>query len=205
MNCNYNQDQNKNSDKKTSNEKSPPIQNKEITNFSTQSEIEEDKTLHYDLPETHIKSWNEEEPYRIIPVPHSDDALDNLAELYNQSVNDRSARQTFWDKYPNIFRIGNINAVDQSLGKATEIEFQEVPNGDFLAIENPIDKKYMVVPQFDITIKDTTYQEGGISFAFNCDNYVPSYSYSNVKVHSPAVFNRSGDKWNLSKKGNLIL
>lgn len=149
-------------------------------------------------------SWMDEERYRKAAI-NIQDPLDDLKDHYNLGVNNRSARQYFWDKYPEVFRIGNKNAVEQALGKSSETEFREVANGDFLAIKNSADGNYMVVPQFDITIKDTTYQEGGIGVAFICQNYDPDSSYSNVKVARPATFERNGDKWKLIKEGELIL
>lgn len=154
--------------------------------------------------EPKVNHWDDEKPPRRIDVPHND-PLNDLKDYYNLGVNNRSARPYFWDKYPEVFRIGNKNAVEQALGISSKTEFREVANGDFLAIENPKDGNYLVVPQFDITIENTTYQEGGIGVAFICQNYDPASSYSNVKVVRPAIFERNGDKWKLIKEGELIL
>ncbi len=123
-----------------------------------------------------------------------------LVNLYNRGVDDRTARNEFWEKF-SITRIGNNNAVAQRMGEVSEPDFRESGSGDFLAVQNDDNQTYLVVPLFDTTITSSTYNEGGIGFAFDCQNYNPQSAYSVVKVGKPALFKQEGERWFLVENG----
>ena len=111
---------------------------------------------------------------------------------------------SFGEKY-SITRIGNNNAVAQRMGEVSEPDFRESGNGEFLAVQDTDNQIYLVVPQFDTTVTSSTYNEGGIGFAFECRNYNPESSYSIANVESPAIFQLDREKWLLTTPGSLTL
>jgi hypothetical protein len=142
-----------------------------------------------DIPEI-VEDVPPEPPEKFIP-------------LYNRAVTDRAARDKFSKQFQ-FLQLGNKNSLEQHLGHASEPEFRETTNGDFLAATND-ERIYYVVPQFDITITPQSFVSGGINYAFECPNHDPNLSYSDIKVKRPAQFERRDDQWILKKQGELIL
>ncbi len=146
-----------------------------------------------------------EEPYRRIDVPQSLSPTNEFIRQYNQACVDRRERQLFWENYKNFTHFGNKNAAAQARGEDTDFDFRTKDGGDFIAVKLPNDDRYFVVPQFDTTINNTTYKEGGFGVVFECLNYQPGYSYSSIKVEEPAVFKQTGDQWTLINPGKMFL
>lgn len=150
----------------------------------------------------HSEYINEEPISTLVQSAEGGDSM--LQELYNQAVTDRSIRPQFWAKY-NAITLGNKNAVEQRLGRATEPDFREASNGDFIAIKRD-QGVYFVLPQFDLTLTPQKYTEGGVKSIFDCPNYDSKSSYSNIKVRRPAILERRGGEcWKILKAGELIL
>ncbi len=128
-----------------------------------------------------------------------------IITLYNRGISERSDRNLFWETFP-IIRIGNANAVAQGLGEVFAPDFRETGNGDFLAIKCD-NQSYFVVPLFDTTITPSAFNEGGISYAFDCPGYDSQSARSILKVNKAATFRRGGGQWFLvdGGKGELVL
>ncbi|MFN0139885.1 MAG: hypothetical protein ACKVQW_07330 [Pyrinomonadaceae bacterium] len=126
-----------------------------------------------------------------------------LTELYNEAIGKRELRDALWQQFQ-ITQIENINAVEQRLGNTIKPEFRQSESGNFYAVDNPTERKFLVVPKFDLTVKQTNY-ESTIKFVFECRGFDEVSSYSQVRVLHPAVFVKNGDTWELDKKGELLL
>lgn len=136
----------------------------------------------------------------------SDDSLNpyaQITQLYNQGVDDRTARDKFRNEYP-IIRLGNNKAVEQRLGEVGQPEFRKLDNGNFLAVPKAQGTFY-VLPWFDSTLNSSAYNEGGFSHVFVCPSYEPESAYTVLRVKRPAIFRQDGDTWTRVEKGELIL
>ncbi len=157
--------------------------------------------------QTEIHGFTEsyqEDPYPRFDVPELIDERDEFTNIYNSATDDRSVRQKLRDKYQ-TFLFGNRNAFAQAQGTATKAEFYSNNSGDFIAVQSSNGFEFLVVPQFDITINDTTFNEGGFGYVFDCIGYQEGGSYSDFQVVHPAIFEQKGDYWHFRKKGELKL
>lgn len=183
---------------------------------------EKSKTDKINLPEKNsVPTKNSSEnfdnvpPLKTFPVNNQSEPIDysfqsksfssQITTLYNRGINERSDRDLFWETF-SIIRISNANAVAQGLGEVSEPDFREAGNGDFLAIEKD-NQSYYVVPLFDTTITPSAYNEGGISYAFDCGIYDLQSARSILRVNKAAIFRRDGGQWFLvdGGKGELVL
>jgi len=146
-----------------------------------------------------------EAQYRRIPFEQQFAPADEFIRQYNQAFIDRKQRQQFWDNYKNFFYFGNKNAAAQARGEDTSFDFRTKDGGDFIAVKLPNDDNFFVVPRFDTTINNTTFNEGGFGEVFECFNYLPDHSYSLLKIEKPAVFRQNGDQWILVDPGKMLL
>lgn len=108
-----------------------------------------------------------------------------------------------WQQFE-ITQIENVNAVEQRLGNSVEPEFRQSDSGNFYAIDNPAERTFLVIPKFDLTVKQTNY-ESTIKFMFDCQNFDENASYSKVQVLRPAIFVKNGEIWKPDSKGKLVL
>lgn len=129
--------------------------------------------------------------------------LQKLTQLYNEAVIKRENRENLWREYC-VLQIENINAVEQRIGNTAEPEFRESESGNFYAIPISGDKDFWVIPKFDLTIKQSNY-ENTVKFIFNCQNYDENQSYFQIQILKPAVFIKNGDLWQINSKGSLLL
>lgn len=135
-------------------------------------------------------------------ITFSDPETD-ITNQYNAASENRSKRNAFREKYEMI-RFGNDKADEQRLGEASEPEFRELDNGNFLGITDS-SGGFFVLPRFDTTLDSVAFNEGGIGFAFDCANYDPNKVYTDLRVEIPAKFRRNGQVWSLVEKGKLDL
>ena len=169
---------------------------------SVQTEIPSESFEIISPPET-VSVNNQAEP---ISYNYQTESLSSqITTLYNRGINERSDRDLFWERF-SITRIGNANSVAQRLGEVSAPDFREAGNGDFLAIESD-NQSYFVVPLFDTTITPSAFNEGGISYAFDCGNYDLQTARSILRINKAAIFRREGEKWFLveGRKGELVL
>ena len=127
-----------------------------------------------------------------------------LIDLYNQAVENRNVRGEFQERFHPL-RVGTINASDRRRDPSLPPEYREASDGNFLAIEDSRRMSYLVVPRFDLTIKETNYGAGAIGTIFNCSRWDPLLSFSRVTLQRPAVFEKSGETWLLKTPGMLDL
>jgi hypothetical protein len=127
-----------------------------------------------------------------------------LIDLYNRAVENRNVRGEFQERFHPL-RVGTINASDRRRDPSLPPEYREASDGNFLAIEDSRRMSYLVVPRFDLTIKETNYGAGAIGTIFNCSSWDPLLSFSRVTLQRPAVFEKSGETWLLKKPGMLDL
>jgi len=128
----------------------------------------------------------------------------SLIDFYNQAVENRNIRGEFQERFHPL-RIGTINASDRRRDPSLPPEYREASDGNFLAIEDSRRMSYLIVPRFDLTIKETNYGAGAIGTIFNCSRWDPLLSYSRVTLERPAVFEKSGEIWLLKTPGVLDL
>jgi hypothetical protein len=162
-------------------------------------------------PEVYDLGGSEVDGQAEVRVPTSDanptlprGLLEEVAYSYNLGVDSREARNSFWANY-HTTRIGNNKAVEQRLGEVAEPEFRSLDSGNFIAIEDAEAHRYLVVPQFDMTLTVSAYNEGAVGYIFDCLGYDPEVTYRVVKVDRPAVFNSDGGNWTRVDKGQLTL
>jgi hypothetical protein len=179
-------------------------------------EKEADKGIELDKPKSSPINAETDQPLFFAPTVDEDrqennddegkDLYSQIMNLYNEGIKDKAARNSFWEKF-SIKRIGNANAVAQRMGEASEPDFRDAANGGFLAIPDEAGEAYFVVPLFDTTITSSAYNEGGISFAFDCPNYDPQLAASIIKITKLALFECDGEQWRLveNNKGELLL
>jgi len=127
-----------------------------------------------------------------------------LIELYNQAVDNRNRRGDFQERFHPL-RIGTINASDRRRDPSLPPQYREASDGNFLAIQEPRRMDYLVVPRFDLTIKEANYEAGAIGNVFECRGWDPSLSFSRVILRRPAIFEKNGDAWNVKLPGVLDL
>ncbi len=137
-------------------------------------------------------------------VESHDSAQTPLIVLYNQAVDDRTARGEFQQQFRPL-RIGTINAAERRRDPGLPPEYKEASDGNFLAIEDSKRMSYLIVPRFDLTVKEANYGAGAIGTIFDCGDWNPLLSYSRVMLQRPAVFERSGETWLLKAPGVLDL
>jgi len=137
-------------------------------------------------------------------VESHDSAQAPLIVLYNQAVDDRNARGEFQQRFRPL-RVGTINAADRRRDPSLPPEYKEASDGNFLAIEDSKRMSYLIVPRFDLTVKEANYGAGAIGTIFDCGDWNPLLSYSRVMLERPAVFERSGETWLLKEPGVLDL
>lgn len=199
------------------------LSNKDVLNFEKKirSKGQPDKSiltrkieLTEDLSKESIENTHQSLEYSVKEIPFNSfeeqeielqGLSSQITTLYNRGINDRSDRDLFWERF-SITRIGNANSVAQRLGEVSAPDFREAGNGDFLAIESDTQSCY-VVPLFDTTITPSAFNEGGISYAFDCGDYDLQSARSILRVKKAAIFRRDDGQWILIEggKGELVL
>jgi hypothetical protein len=134
---------------------------------------------------------------------YEDSLAASLVSFYNEATASRELRDRLWKDFE-VLTIENTNAVDQRLGKTEEPEFRNSDSGSLYAIHDAPNKKYLVVPKFDLTVKKTNF-ESTVRFVFDCSNFEASQAYSHIHLVRPAEFVKEGERWLASSKGELIL
>lgn len=154
-------------------------------------------------PPTRIASIAAPEPPILEPmVPRT--FSQDFADMYNAARDDREVRNEFWAKFQ-FDQLGNRNTTDQRLGRTNAHDFRTSESmGDFIAVKNPENGIYLVVPSFTIAVDDTSFRFGGLEAAFSCD-FSPGSTYQKFKVIGPAEFSRDGERWFVKSKGELLL
>jgi hypothetical protein len=119
-------------------------------------------------------------------------------------VDDRNRRGEFQERFHPL-RIGTVNASDRRRDPNLPPEYREASDGNFLAIEESRRLGYLIVPRFDLTIKEANYEAGAIGTVFYCRGWDPLLSYSRVMLRRPAIFEKNGNAWSLKSAGVLEL
>lgn len=101
-------------------------------------------------------------------------------------MDDRNRRGEFQERFHPL-RIGTINASDRRRDPSLAAEYRDASDGNFLAIEDNKRMAYLVVPRFDLTVKEPNYEAGAIGTVFECRSYDPLLSFSRVMLRRPAV------------------
>lgn len=127
----------------------------------------------------------------------------NLVESYNLARSDRSARNSFWSEFQ-AEQIGNRNATEQRMGRASSSDFRTSSPGDFLAVPDKDLAGYLVVPNFATVVDETSVRYGGIGEAFDIQ-IMPGSSFQNFRLLEPARFSKNGDSWVLTSPGRIDL
>lgn len=173
-----------------------------IDNKSVDEKVVSDNAVNSSAQSFHSFD-DEHESYNFDCRYNYETPYEQIIQLYNRGVNDRAARDKFRDEYL-ITRLGNNKAVEQRLGEVASPEFRKLDNGNFLAI-SAADGSFYVLPWFDTTLNSSAYNEGGFGYVFDCPDYNPEMAYTVVRVKRPAIFQRDGDNWTRTEKGELIL
>ncbi|MBI2658655.1 hypothetical protein HYX05_00950 [Candidatus Woesearchaeota archaeon] len=130
------------------------------------------------------------------PASH-DEIMNDIVQLHN-SGNFQNLRQKY-----NAIRFGVMNAVEVFRNPSATPIFNENESGShwILKINNQMG---YVVPHVPM-IGGAEIEAGSLTTAFDVRNYRKGYRYRKIRLISPALFVKSGNRWLVSRKGVLEL
>jgi hypothetical protein len=134
-------------------------------------------------------------------------SFDAISQLYNDAVDNQSARQRFREVYETT-RIGPSNAMARRRDPNIEPEFQTLSDGDYYAVplRESSSNYYAVIPRFDLAFQESSYGPGAMNWVFDCPDFNPQKRYSHVRVIRPALFMPdTGNSWTRKGRGELNL
>lgn len=135
------------------------------------------------------------------------DDLQTCVEQYNEAITNEDRQIRFLDEYRPL-RVDVINALERRRRADLSPMYQTADNGDYYVVEllNNGRTSYVVLPRFDLLIKDSNYKAGAFGEVFDCPDYEQNERFHIKRVINPAYFEkRRNDSWELSARGRIML
>ena len=135
--------------------------------------------------------------------------VEALVHSYNSTAAEPRRIQEFRDRYqPDRLDVSNAMERMRGTGGGIAPVFQPSNSGIYLAVAYGTEQnRYMVVPQFELTLQQSVYGPGAMGEVFECPGFDPQRRYPKFKLIRPALFETDAGRrhWSLVEKGEIEL
>lgn len=159
------------------------------------------------VEEMELKPMEEEMDFNTTGDIIGGDDLQTCVDQYNEAISKEDSQSRFLDKYRPL-RVDVVNALERRRRADLAPQYQTADNGDYYVVEliNMGRTTYVVLPRFDLVIKESNYKAGAFGEVFDCPDYEQNERYRINRVVKPAYFEKKrNDSWELAAKGRIML